>query len=145
MILNLNIPKVVQALARKHAAIKVAIARGTTKGALLVQKAARQAILRGPKSGNVYARGKKDHIASAPGEAPANDTGNLQRSITVVAAQPGTVATAQVNVSAEYGQHLEFGTINMAPRPFLQPALDNNKTAIGAIIKAEVAAAVEAP
>lgn len=63
-----------------------------------------------PKSGVVYA----GHQASAPGEAPAIDTGNLVNSIEVLPAAP---AGAVVQTGVEYAPHLEFGTVNMAPRP----------------------------
>lgn len=61
------------------------------------------------------------HQASAPGEPPAPDIGNLKNSIE---------ATQQrrllwwVHDGVEYGLYLELGTSRMAPRPFMVPAVE---------------------
>ncbi len=74
------------------------------------------------KHGESYAvGGVAPHQASAPGEAPAIDTGNLVNSIQVELTGP---AAAVVYTNVEYAPYLEFGTIDMEPRPFLQPAVD---------------------
>jgi hypothetical protein len=52
------------------------------KTALDVQRFAIE-LMQMPKSGRTYKRGSKSHQASAPGEAPAIDTGNLVNSIEV--------------------------------------------------------------
>ncbi len=86
-----------------------------------------------PKSGKVYKvnRGRQTHQASAPGEAPAMETGNLVNSIAEeLQRKDKTGATAAVIVLAEYGIHLEFGTEDMEPRPFLRPAFDQNRKEI---------------
>lgn len=70
-----------------------------------------------PKTGRFYG----SHRASAPGEAPAIDTGNLAGSIEVEMDGP---LTAVVTVGAEYGPFLEYGTAHIAPRPFLTPAVE---------------------
>lgn len=78
----------------------------------------------GPKTGRVYpaTEGFGARQASAPGEPPARDTGNLS----------GLIGVDEVNLprmrvaifsSAEYSADLEFGTSKMAPRPFLRRAL----------------------
>lgn len=72
-----------------------------------------------PKSGRAYQRGESVHIASAPGEAPAVDSGKLINSIR---AEVIDSKRAVVAVTAEYGAYLEFGTRRMAPRPYLVPA-----------------------
>jgi HK97 gp10 family phage protein len=36
----------------------------------------------------------------------------------------------QIRSSAPYSKHLEFGTVNIMPRPFMQPALEKNKAKI---------------
>ena len=79
-----------------------------------------KASMSGPKSGQLYKRGKKMHRASAPGEAPAVDTGNLVNSFST--ARAGRLRY-EIDVNAEYAPHLEFGTSRMAARPFLRPAL----------------------
>lgn len=80
-----------------------------------------EAIQSGQKSGRIYKRGAITHQASAPGEAPASDTGALVRSIRVDH-QPGT-GRASVVVAADYAGYLEFGTRKMAPRPFIRPSI----------------------
>jgi HK97 gp10 family phage protein len=137
--------ELLKALEGKKGLLNRAIARGVTKGAIIVQGAARMKILKGPRSGKgrEYKRGKKTHVASAPGEPPANDTGNLARSVAVVVAQPGVLSTAYVNVGAPYGADLEFGTRNMEPRPFLQPSLDENAAKVGSVVQQELEAVVK--
>lgn len=107
---------------------------------------AKRAIQTGPKSGRVYggataffATGKtglpvlvrfttkKVHQASAPGQAPASDTGNLANSIRAV--RIGKLKWV-VAVFAAYGKILEFGGANVLPRPFLIPAYRRAKTAM---------------
>lgn len=70
---------------------------------------------RGPKSGRWYG----GHRASAPGEAPAIDTGAYASSIRVEALDP---FHAIVATNSEQGPYLEFGTRRMEPRPHFSPA-----------------------
>jgi hypothetical protein len=78
------------------------------------------------KRGRSYKVSKtgKPHQASAPGEAPAIDTGALVNSI-VVAGAMGDKYKRYVLTNQEYAQHLEFGTPGgkIAPRPFMRPAV----------------------
>ena len=67
------------------------------------------------------------HQASAPGEAPAIDTGYLANSMT---AELLNSETAIVYTNAEYAEELEFGGSHLAPRPFLQPAVSRVTAAI---------------
>ena len=67
----------------------------------------------------------KFHQASAPGEAPANDTGDLQKSImskmdSIVPSKPAAVVWTDL----KYGKYLEFGTEKIEPRPFITPAVE---------------------
>lgn len=74
--------------------------------------------MEGIKSGIAYGT----HIASAPGEAPAIDTGLLRASI-----QAKRITYAQtwvVNAGTDYAEGLEFGTPRIAPRPFMLPAAE---------------------
>lgn len=76
------------------------------------------------KHGKIYQRRGRMHQASAPGEAPAVDTGNL---MTSVQSQMEGKSAAIVWVGAEYGKDLEFGTTRIGARPFLRPALEKAK------------------
>lgn len=83
--------------------------------ALKIRTIAVDLVHKGPKSGHMYG----DHQASAPGEAPASDTGDLARSIKVRKGEDGTY---YVVASASYASYLEFGTEQMEARPFMTPA-----------------------
>jgi hypothetical protein len=64
----------------------------------------------------------KSHMSSnspsAPGQPPAVVIGNLVGSINVT---PDGNLTRNINVGADYGIHLEYGTSKMAARPFMGP------------------------
>lgn len=78
----------------------------------------------GQRTGKLYPRGKTEtHQASAPGEAPAPDTGTLRRS-TQIEVFSGPSPRGVVTVNAEYAAALELGTEKMAPRPFLSRVLN---------------------
>lgn len=75
------------------------------------------------------------HHPSLPGNAPAPDTGNLRQSIHYTVEGDGKETIGRVGTDVEYGKHLEFGTSRMAPRPWLKPAIEKNKTFIQNTIK----------
>jgi hypothetical protein len=75
---------------------------------------------RGPKTGREYTRGNVTHRASAPGEAPATDTGRLASATEY--SMTGKLS-AEVNNSVIYGPMLEFGTQSIEPRPAWRPAV----------------------
>lgn len=79
-----------------------------------------QAGMQGPHSGRVYG----DHVASAPGEMPAVDTGNLIGSLAIEGDSNSTQAT--VYVTPEYAVALEVGSPQngIEPRPFMAPAAE---------------------
>jgi phage gpG-like protein len=101
-----------------------AIVRGTAQN---VRTHAIRSIQRGPKTGITYEKidPKRTHRASAPGEAPATDTGRLANSLK--ADIQGVRATVSTNV--DYAPFLEFGTRTIEPRPFLFPALEQERPA----------------
>lgn len=88
-----------------------------------VETEAKRKVLSGPKTGRIYVRNnpRRVHQASAPGQAPANDTGRLVASI------EADVDPQQFNLvlsaSAPHARPLELGTKDMAPRPFLRKTL----------------------
>ena len=88
-----------------------------------VRNEAIKSIATGPKTGRIYKKGSVFHTASAAGEAPATDTGFLINNIALVV--DGDKYGASVESRADYSEALEFGTRNMAARPFLQPALES--------------------
>jgi len=70
-----------------------------------------------PGTGEIYDR----HIASAPGDPPAVDSGRLRQSIVALKVDQ---FRWRVGTNVEYALYLEFGTRRMAPRPFLRPAAE---------------------
>lgn len=74
----------------------------------------------GTRTGRAYKRGSKTHIASAPGEAPAVDSGRLRQSVfrTTPKASRKTVS-ATVGVATPYALALQVGTERMEARPFI--------------------------
>ena len=96
-----------------------------------VEADAKLSILSGQKSGRIYRRRTVVHRASAPGEAPASDTGRLVNSINTYLNRLAGGLEAVVVAGrglAKYAQMLEFGTRKIAPRPFMAPALEKNKS-----------------
>jgi HK97 gp10 family phage protein len=84
-----------------------------------VAKEMKKSILTGSKSGRQYFIKGRRHQSSAPGQPPANSTGQLVRSIKVKTTNNGQ----EVTIDAEYATFLEYGTSRMRPRPFIMPAL----------------------
>ena len=76
-----------------------------------------------PKSGNQYG----DHIASAPGDAPAIDTRDLIDSGKATMTGP---MTGEVTWESDHAGHMEFGTERVEPRPFASPAAEANRRAL---------------
>ena len=99
-------------------------------GAVDIQRTAINSIRTGPKSGRKYKRGKKGrkiHVASGPGQAPAADSGNLAGKIVVDRASK-RAPIARVISAAKYSIPLEKGHMSrgrktfVQPRPFMEPA-----------------------
>lgn len=87
----------------------------------------------GAKTGITYQRGNISHTASAPGQAPASDSGKLVGSIRY---KKKSATEHEVSINSEYALALEVGTSRMAARPFITPALQNAKKKLLKAIKA---------
>jgi len=108
-----------------------------TRGTIMVQNTAKKSILAGG-TGRTYEKyePRRTHTASAPNQPPASDTGFLASNITMdVDVKANGTVVGQIISSAPYSKHLEFGTVNMTERPFMQPALEKNKRKIEALFK----------
>jgi HK97 gp10 family phage protein len=114
----------------KTKAVDKAKMAALTKAAYLIRADAQALIQQGPKSGETYG----NHRASAPGEPPATDTGNLVRSITV---DKPTADSVTITCRAPYAAALEFGTDDghIEERPFMRPAFNRNKDAVVELMK----------
>ena len=98
-------------------------------GAQQIRGEAIKSIQTGAKSGIVYEKynPRRTHRASAPGQAPASDTGNLVSQIMVNQKSPDEIL---VESNATYSSFLEFGTSKMLARPFLFPATERSRPKI---------------
>jgi len=92
--------------------------------------------LSGPRSGRTYRvpGTKKTYTASAPGQPPAQVTGDLRKSVKGSVEGSGMAVHGKVKASAKHALPLEFGTKNMAPRPFMKPSFDKSLDAIRRIL-----------
>lgn len=101
------------------------VRRAVQATAAAVHADAVKSIQRGPASGLVYEKyqPRRSHQASAPGQPPQSDTGALASSIAMILRG----MRAEVGTSLEYGKHLEFGTSEIKPRPWLVPAVERNR------------------
>lgn len=113
--------------------VRGATVRGLVRGVEAVKDEAVSLITTGPKTGRRYGR----HQASAPGESPAGDTGDLARRIGTDV-DPATL-TGSITFSSKHARPLEYGTAKMAPRPFARVALAHRLSAIEADIEDEIA------
>ena len=98
-------------------------------GGQLIRGEAIKSIQSGAKSGVMYQmyNPRREHRASAPGQAPASDTGNLVSKIIV---KQKTKNIVNVESNADYSAFLEYGTSKMDPRPFMLPAFEKSKKPI---------------
>ncbi len=97
---------------------------------------AKQKISGGGRSGRTYRRRTVTHQASAPGEFPKSDTGQLVSSLffRIAANKLG----AFFGTKLAYGRYLEFGTSRMRARPWLRPTLKANADRITVRVRAAV-------
>ena len=89
---------------------------------------ARFLVTSGDRSGRLYTDDDMQMRASAPGEPPLSRSGALSASISVEK-DPHSSAR-HVVATSPHARYLEFGTTSMAPRPFLQPSLDEYRDRI---------------
>ena len=84
-------------------------------------------IVSNPRGGSTETRYNPTRTirVSKAGDPPAGDTGFLASNIHLSISSDGL--SGEVESRAEYSAFLEFGTIDMAARPFLQPALEQGK------------------
>ena len=116
------------------------LSRAVLAGGLVLETAVKLSMSAASHSGRVYGK----HKASAPGETPAVDTGNLVNSInTTLDRASATEAWANVGPTVEYGAYLEFGTSKMAARPFMRPGLDSSEDKIRDTIKTFLKQAID--
>lgn len=120
------------------AQIRPAVMRGVTAWIGAVEQKAVDLITSPPKTGRIYKRRGVEHQASAPGEAPASDTGRLVNSRTIDLFPEDL--RARLTFRTDYAAALEFGTEKMAPRPFAERSLKETEGQAQGFFNAEISA-----
>lgn len=100
----------------------------------------KQKIQGGSRGGRVYRRRSVTHQASAPGEFPKTDTGQLVGSLFFRVASDKL--SAVWGTALAYGRYLEFGTSTMLSRPWLRPTFAANRADIEAGVNGAVREAI---
>lgn len=142
-----DVKEVLSNLSEYGEAVQSAVNKEIAKTALMTEAEAKKRIERAPAGGRTYVRTSKTgskvvHKASAPGEYPKSDTGNLVASIRAITDTTNNgLQSWLVGTPLDYGWYLEFGTVRMAERPWLMPtarfvAKDMNKRVTKAINEA---------
>lgn len=82
--------------------------------------------LSGKRSGITYhvPGTRRTYTASAPGQPPAQATGQLRQLIKTSVKSEGKKIIGAVGTDAKHGKPLEYGTKNMAPRPWLRVSFE---------------------
>lgn len=104
----------------RGAAVRKAANAVVYEGADTIRAEAHRLVSAGSVSG-------KRHVASKPGEPPNRDTGNLQAHMEATNPKP---LVGRFTSSADYAAALEFGTSDMAARPYVRPARDSKRKQI---------------
>ena len=124
-----NLKKVLSQLNRLQKDMEVPFQEIVKGGGQLIRGEAIKSIQTGSKSGVMYQmyNPRREHRASAPGQAPASDTGNLVSKI-IVKQKSKDITSVESN--ADYSAYLEYGTSKMEARPFMLPAFEKSKKPI---------------
>lgn len=105
-------------------AYRTAIERIVASGVQDTMNTAKTSIQQHQSKGRTYGK----HTASVAGNPPNSDTGFLASNIFMVL--DADKLGGAVESRADYSGFLEFGTSKMGARPYLQPALEENKPSI---------------
>ena len=108
-------------------------------GHLLVKEIRKVISKKGTGKKYVTPRGRV-HIASAPGKPPVIWYGGLHGSIFFIVTETGNIFLMHVGTGGEigeYGKGLEFGTENMAARPWLGVTLERSREMIKKFLEKE--------
>lgn len=126
--LNKKLSKTGEALVKAAIEVPDEITRELALGANDIRNTIIESMVRGKKTGKFYKRGKKTHRASAPGEAPAVDSGELISRI-IFDIEPMKIEVG-AEAGAPYAELLEDRTSKMEARPWLAPAVEKHQQAI---------------
>ena len=118
-----------------EARVKSELRDNMAAATLFVEGEATTILSRGGRSGWLYKRGSRMHQASAPGEPPASDTGRPQGSLGSEVLVRAKEVVGVIFAGTDYARVLELGTPKLRPRPFLRPAILNNKRTILSLLR----------
>lgn len=109
------------------------------KAAQLIRRFIVDGIRKPPKTGRWYKRGKSvKHRASAKGEWPAADTGNLMRGIQQNRAQEGADEAVDIVSTAAQSAALEYKPPERGGRPFMSRGFDAKVEEATEVVKHEL-------
>ena len=114
-----GLDRLTQKLLRLPGSVTIGLRREIANAGFLIQGQAIKSIQKGARTGVKYKRGGKSAQRSAPGEFPKTDRGRLVASINVASDIAARGLIVRVGTNLKYGRALEFGTLKMAPRPWL--------------------------
>jgi hypothetical protein len=117
-----------EGLERKASQIEANVKKAITNSCLVVERTAKLSMRNTPTTAPAGISRTKTHYPSEPGNAPAIDKGTLVRSVTHSVNDEGT--QGHVGTKVVYGKELEFGTSRTRPRPWLGPAVEENRPKI---------------
>lgn len=118
--------------------IREGIQRNLKAAAIEIESITERSLKRGGRSGETYPvpGTARSYQASAPGEPPANRTGNYADSFR--GRNQVIDLRAYIGTRDRRGRPLELGTFKMAPRPHLRPAAMNNLERIKRVMRRPV-------
>lgn len=123
--LDIDIKDALRELEQLPSEVNASVNKEIKQTAFAISREAIKSISTRPSAGRIYKRGDRTHQASKAGDAPNSDTGQLVISIKAKK-QPkiGGLDSYLVGSPLDYAFWLEFGTLNIAARPWLSPAVD---------------------
>ena len=107
---------------------KKALAKAVNAGLLMIETRCKKKVQSHASKDRTYTRGGVTHTASAGGNPPNTDTGYLVSQMHVELETDGM--TGYFVSGAGYSSFLEYGTVNMAERPFVYPSFAEELPAI---------------
>lgn len=123
-----NADKIIRKLSQLRLDARAGIGTALAVSVIQMDAYAKQKIQGGGRSGRVYRRRSVSHQASAPGEFPKTDTGQLVSSLYFRVA--ANKLSAFFGTKLNYGTYLEYGTSRMRARPWLKPTFKANAQSI---------------
>lgn len=131
-----NADKLIKKLQRLPLDMRGGIGSALRLSVIEMDAYAKQHISGGGRSGRTYRRRSVTHQASAPGEFPKTDTGELVASLFFRVA--ANKLSAFFGTKLAKGKWLEYGTSRMRARPWLRPTFKANVDKVTARVRAAV-------